>query len=140
MYLSRDGLLKSLVGLVAIIVVAAAVLYVLYKRAGDELGFVKVFDEVGRKPDIAGTIDEWQATGDTATTFIEVAPDDFQRFVLTFDKNTKYRQAKTPDVANRTLLKGEFKDLRISRTVEIFLASPPHNGDKQNVVETIIYW
>jgi len=138
--LSKDTLLKSLLGIIAIVVVASAILYVLYKRVGDDLGLTKVFDELDRKPDIAGTVDSWAVSGDVVNTFIEVEPDDFQRFLLTFDKNTKYRQSKTPDVENRTLLRGALEDLRVSRTVEIYLATPPYKDEQKNIVDTVIYW
>lgn len=140
MYLSRDGLLKSLVGLFAVLVVAVAVLYVLYKRAGDRDDFTKIFDEVGREPDIAGTIDQWQVADDTAITFIEIAPNKFKRFVLVFDKNTKYRESATPDVEERTLHDGEFGDLRVSRRIEVYLADPPYREEKRNIVDSVIYW
>ena|SRR3989344_9591160 len=140
MPLSKDTALKSLVGILAVVVVAAAILYVLYRRVGDDFGLTKVYDELGRKPDISGTLDSWTVSGDVANTFIEVATDDFQRFLLTFDKNTKYRQAKTPDVANRTLLRGAFEDLRASRTVEIYLATPPYRDEQKNIVDTVLYW
>ncbi len=139
MSLNPDDLKKSVIGLVAVAIVATAVFFVIrgnyFKNDAQQ-----VFDEVNHAADIKGTIEDWEVSGKTVTTFIEVTPGNARRYVLTFDKNTKYRYAKTPDIQARTLVDGKFEYIRTSRTVEIFLVSPPYNGDKQNVVETIIYW
>lgn len=138
---SKETFSKSTVGFFAVAVVAAAVAYTLYngKRA-DENSFVKIFDEVGRVPDVAGAIDQWQVSGDSVTTFIETSPNQFKRLVLVLDKDTKYREAATPDVAERTLHEGEFEGLRVSRMVEIYLKDPPYSEEKRNVVDAVIYW
>lgn len=122
--------------------VISVVIYGMYWIYGGENGldFVAVLDEPGRKPNIAGRIEEWTVSGGEANTFIEIAPEDFQRFVLTFDANTKFLHAKTPDVPERTLLKGSMKDLGVSRTVEIYFASPPYDPEKINIVDTVVYW